>query len=93
MNDISKPALLEHLAEEASELSHAALKYARVLRKENPTPVTEEQAIVKLVEEYTDVIHSALALNLLFDGCQIVDKQERWDNRIKEIQDDIKNKR
>ena len=37
---IGKPAMLEQLAEEAAELSQAALKLARVIRNENPTPVT-----------------------------------------------------
>ena len=32
-----KTAMLEQLAEEAAELSQAALKLARVLRGENPT--------------------------------------------------------
>lgn len=37
---IGSPAMLEQLAEEATELAQAALKAARILRKENPTPVT-----------------------------------------------------
>lgn len=37
---IGEPAMLEMLAEEASELTQAALKASRVLRGENPTPVT-----------------------------------------------------
>ena len=36
---IGTSAKLEQLAEEAAELSQAALKLARVLRGENPTPV------------------------------------------------------
>lgn len=35
---IGEPALLEQLAEECSKLSQAALKLARKLRGENPTP-------------------------------------------------------
>ena len=42
MNDIidsiGLPAVLEQLAEECSELAQASLKYARLLRGENPTP-------------------------------------------------------
>ena len=41
---IGEPAMLEQLAEEAAELSHAALKLARIIRGENPTPVTEVEA-------------------------------------------------
>ena len=33
-------ALLEQLAEESTELAHAALKQARIERDENPTPVS-----------------------------------------------------
>lgn len=42
--DLSKAALLEQVAEECTELGHAALKLARKYRNENPTPVTEEEA-------------------------------------------------
>lgn len=79
---IGEAALLEQLAEEASELSKAALKKARILRGENPTPVTLEQADEDLIEEYTDVIHCSIELQLLFDGPQIDTKQKRWLNRI-----------
>lgn len=34
---IGRPAMLEQLAEEASELAKAALKLARIDRGENPT--------------------------------------------------------
>ncbi len=37
---IGEPAVYEQLAEECSELAKAALKMARILRNENPTPVT-----------------------------------------------------
>lgn len=45
------PALLEQLAEEAAELAQAALKYARILRGENPTPVNVYKAHANLIEE------------------------------------------
>lgn len=41
---VGEPAVYESLAEECSELAKAAQKMARVLRNENPTPVTEEEA-------------------------------------------------
>ena len=55
ISKIGLPAALEQLAEEAAELSKAALKVARIIRKENPTPVTYEQAIANLEEEAADV--------------------------------------
>lgn len=53
--DISTPALLELMAEECTELAHASLKLARVLRGDNPTPRTIEECEQKLVEELADV--------------------------------------
>ena len=51
---IGTPAMLEQLAEEAAELSQAALKLARVLRGENPTPVTWREVRKHLIEEYDE---------------------------------------
>lgn len=53
---LNSAAKLEALAEEASELSKAALKLARIYRNENPTPVTKEEAIDNLNEEIADVL-------------------------------------
>ena len=80
---IGKPALLDQLAEEASELTKAALKLSRILRGENPTPVTEQEAINDLIEEYSDVIQCARELTLRQDEDQIKYKDIRWHNRIK----------
>jgi hypothetical protein len=80
---IGKAALLEQLAEEAAELAHAALKHARVLRCENPTPVTENEAHFNVIEEYTDVIQCARELCLKINEGQIFRKDIRWRDRIK----------
>ena len=61
---IGLPAMLEQAAEEASELAKAALKYARVLFNENPTPVTKDKAFNDLTEEYSDFILCAEELGL-----------------------------
>ena len=53
---IGDAAMLEQLAEECAELGQAALKMARVLRKENPTPVTEDEASDMIIEEAADVL-------------------------------------
>lgn len=45
---------LRQLAEECCELAQAALKMIRVLKKE-ATPVTEVEAVEKLIEELADV--------------------------------------
>lgn len=52
---IGDAAMYEQLAEECAELGQAALKLARVLRKENPTPVTEDEARNAIIEEAADV--------------------------------------
>lgn len=79
---IGKPALLEQLAEEATELAKAALKQARILRGDNPTPVTEQEAYDNVIEEYTDVCHCAIELGLSVDHSQLVRKEKRWNERI-----------
>lgn len=75
---IGKAAMLEQTAEEAAELAKAALKYARILRGENPTPVTEEEAVKNLIEEYTDVITCGRELSLTPDEGMIKKKQDRF---------------
>lgn len=47
--------LLAQLAEEATELAHAALKLRRVYDGTNPTPTTYEDALENLHEEIADV--------------------------------------
>lgn len=44
---IGTAALLEQLAEESAELAQAALKMARKLRNENPTPKTHADCVSK----------------------------------------------
>ena len=81
-------AALEQLAEEAAELGHAALKYARIIRGENPTPVTPEEAHKALTEEMADVILCArvlMELGIEFDNKGIGErKARRWVDRIRE---------
>lgn len=79
MEEIGEPAVLEQLAEECSELSKAALKLARILREENPTPVTRAEARAALTEEKQDVmnclyVHGNVGLNY--------EKLRRWEDGI-----------
>lgn len=82
--NINKAALLELLAEEASELTHAALKYARILRGENPTPVTEDQAYDNIIEEFTDVMLCSKQLGIEADDDIMARKIKRWNDRLKD---------
>ena len=79
LDAIGVPAMYEMLAEEATELAHAAQKMARIQRGENPTPVTEEEARENLTEEFTDVIQCALELGLEADEEQISEKEVRFE--------------
>ena len=84
---IGYPAMLEQLAEECAELGKSALKLARIVRKENPTPLTKEEALENLREEYTDVVQCARELGLKTDLIEMQEKKERfferWENRGK----------
>lgn len=89
IEQIGLPATLEQLAEECCELGQAALKYARALRKENPTPKSERECREALTEETADVLLCIDKLNLialdLHKAAQIMtEKEKRWDERLKE---------
>lgn len=88
INQMSEAALLEGLAEESSELAHAALKLARILRDENPTPVRRIEARAKLIEEmadvilYSQVIRQKLGIQLSEVGDVVTAKHDRWEKRL-----------
>ena len=85
----------EQVAEEATELAHAALKVARILRGERP--VSEDTAIKTamdhLIEEYADLELAMWVTELVASGHPDIDdkfldifdeKLLRWYKRIKE---------
>lgn len=78
---ITRPARYEQLAEECSELAQAALKMARILRGENKTPVSVQEAKQNLVEECSDVMLCLEVLGLYSDSNIVSEKLERWVNR------------
>ena len=78
LNQIGEPAALEQLAEECTELGKAALKLARKMRGENPTPISVPACRQFLAEEVADVL---VCLNVL--SCT-----EWWDaDVIQDVQD------
>ena len=83
-NYLPDEEILAQLAEEAAELSQAALKLRRVIDGTNPTPKTREDAFGSLVEEYSDVVSCCRELNILPAEIIIAGKKERWINRLKE---------
>lgn len=88
--DLSKAALLEQVAEECTELGHAALKLARKYRNENPTPVTEEEAYANLKEEWADMLLSMTVLDHYYNmDCNELkgfmdNKYARWNQRLED---------
>lgn len=81
-------AALEQLAEEAAELTQSTLKISRILREENPTPVTLTDALESLKEETNDVLLCLSVIRAAFgelsDDSAMNRKLRRWKRRIKE---------
>lgn len=78
---LTERELLEQLAEEAGELSQAALKCIRAEGlSNNPTPVSAGQARADLQEEFSDVLAVAELLELI--DCQNEKKWRRWAERL-----------
>ena len=83
---IGEAAMLELLAEECTETAQAALKLARIIRGENPTPVTRDLAESNLIEEYTDVRICAKELGLRKNSALAETKRERFARRWAEME-------
>ena len=84
---VSKKELLAQLAEEATELAHAALKYRRALDDENPTPVSSNEAFKNLIEDIDDIALLLEPLSLKwrieFNSSSREKKLKRWVERLK----------
>lgn len=79
---ISEPARLECLAEECTELAHAALKLARILRGENPTDASLEETRANVMEEACDVCLCLDMTDISLDPDIRMRKLERLVNRL-----------
>lgn len=86
---LSQEELLTQLAEEATELAHAALKLRRANMATNPTPVLSADAYANLLEELADVKNcvSALGFDHVVDQMHVTrvarQKMQRWVDRLK----------
>lgn len=80
--DLSKPCLYDQLAEEATELAHAAIKMSRILRGENPAPVTPQFVEHMVNEEYNDLMNVVHILGLCEDKDMQREKIRRWIERL-----------
>ena len=84
---IGTAALLEQLAEESAELAQAALKMARKIRNENPTPKSRADCIANLQEEIADVeLCISILPAALYDPAEVgrtmAAKHRRWNGRL-----------
>lgn len=89
--------VLDCLAEESAELTHAALKLSRIMHKALPSPVTLSAAQSAIREELADVLVCAAACGLIdFDANgsvsieapirdKVTFKTRRWYERAKEL--------
>lgn len=80
--DLSKPCIYDQLAEEATELAQAAIKMARILRRENPSPVTPHFAEHMVEEEYNDLMNVIHLLGYAEDKDKQREKMRRWIERL-----------
>lgn len=82
--NLSIAARYEQLAEEASELSQAALKMARIERDENPTSTNYCDALSNLYEEYADVLVASSSICIPHKVVDMIgqSKIKRWKSRI-----------
>ena len=80
--EIGQAALWEQLAEECTELAKEALKYARIIRHDNPTPVTRDEVAQNVIEEYNDIQLVAQCLEIPNDVHQQEKKLTRWFGRV-----------
>lgn len=76
-------ALYEQIAEEAVELAHAAMKCARALRGESPTPVDLAEAQARMREEYSDVYVAAQTAQVAVEPSVVEQKFIRWFERLR----------
>ena len=83
-SSVPVPELLAGLAEECTELAHAALKLRRVYDKTNPTPVLEDDALDDLYEEIADVklYCSMLSIPPSYISKIMQQKESRWEERL-----------
>lgn len=84
---LSEEDILCQLAEEAAEVSQAALKLRRAITGTNPTPIDAETAKNKLLEEIADVV---ITLDVMMGDADwnviwafSVRKLDRWVERLK----------
>lgn len=85
---LDRKVLIMQLAEEASELSQACLKYIRALEGTNPCAEQDPQVYMdNIVEELSDVSNAAEIAWINIDYEIIANKAERWAERLKALEE------
>lgn len=86
---VGQAELFAQVAEEAAELTQAALKLRRALTGANPTPRSVDACYDDLNEEMEDTL-TAMGAALCLEGVEYTDRQiakiDRWYNRLKEAE-------
>lgn len=85
--NVPKAAVWEQLAEELGEMQHHAIKAARVLRGNNPTPCHLQDEMLECEKELGDVLNCVRLLELHYDETEMKLKMIRWWKRIKDSQE------
>lgn len=83
---LPKTEILAQLAEEASELTQAALKLRRALDGTNPTPKSVAECEANLMEEFADISNAVTALFDAWFGDSLDFERIFWDAE-REIED------
>lgn len=86
VEDLSESAILEQTIEEAGELIQACAKRLRIIRKENPTPVTINENRESMREELADVelcVEVLKAKTAISTDMTKEAKMKRWNDRLR----------
>lgn len=97
-------AKLEQLTEECGELIQASMKLIRALGNGNPTKVSKDEAIAKVLEEWSDVEIAGIYILKMLEDMTNYDiyekieeigkfKEQRWIDRVRkgEVTDEDEN--
>lgn len=79
---IPAAAVWMQLAEELGEMQHHALKVARALYEDNPTPCNAKDEAKECVKEFGDVLNCVRLFRLDPDENEMKTKMLRWCSRI-----------
>ena len=87
-DNLDRKAIIMQLAEEASELSQACLKYIRALEGKNPCEIRDPEFYMEeITEEYSDVVNAAETARIWIDFETMTEKEERWADRLKALKE------